>query len=306
MLIFSLDNQPIQAETLVSSLVSLNVSAALGECTQHHFPDGESYLNILSDVKDKNVIVVCQLHHPNDKLIDLMLFSETVKQQGARSVHLVAPYLAYMRQDIKFNPGECVTSRHVATWLSERFDSLITIDPHLHRYHELSEVYTIPNRVLHATDLMASYIQENIKKPLVIGPDSESEQWAKAVADLAGCDALVLNKIRHGDHDVEVSLPHLENYPNHQPVLIDDIISTGKTMLKAADNIVSLGAKAPVCIGVHAVFSQGALTEMEQGNIAEIVTCNTISHATNKISVIKKLAVAIVEMQEQLKEKGHV
>ena len=313
MLIFSLDGKIAQVKLLLAALSkhlgSVNVESqltldfVLGEHVQRQFPDGESYLNIISDVVGQDVIVLCQLHHPNNKLIELMLFAETAKQQGARTVSLVAPYLAYMRQDKKFQSGECITSRHVSSWLSERFDSIITIDPHLHRYHQLSEIYSIPGTVLHATDLMADYIRQHISKPLVVGPDGESEQWANAVAQQAGCDSIVLTKVRHGDHDVEVSLPELENYKDHQPVLIDDIISTGKTMIKAAENIVSLGGKPPICICVHPVFAEGALEEMLQADISEVISCDTIAHQTNKITVVDKLAQAIIRMQTDLNKQ---
>lgn len=313
MIIFSMDGQVAQAEALLIALKNnldrevldsqCPLKFSLGELIQRQFPDGESYINIVSDVAGQDVIVLCQLHHPNNKLIELMLFAETAKQQGAISVSLVTPYLAYMRQDKKFQSGECITSRHVSTWLSERFDSIITMDPHLHRYHQLSEIYSIPNTVLHATDLMADYIRQHIPMPLVIGPDSESEQWANAVAKKAGCDAIVLSKIRNGDHDVEVSLPELKNYSGYQPVLIDDIISTGKTMIKAAENIVSLGGKPPICICVHPVFAEGALEEMQQAKIAEVISCDTIKHATNKITVVNELAQAIITMQIALNKQ---
>lgn len=301
MLVFSLDGHLPAAQNLVAILSARLTAEAvtLGNLTLRHFPDGETYLNILSAVEQQDIVVLCQLHQPNEKIIDLMLFAETAKQQGAKSICLLAPYLAYMRQDKKFQAGESITSRHVAAWLSERFDSIITIDPHLHRYHDLSEIYTIPNRVMHATDLIADYIRHNIVKPLVIGPDSESEQWANAVARRAGCDAIVLNKIRRGDRDVEVSLPKLEHYPDHQPILIDDIISTGKTMIEAAENIVNLKGKAPICIGVHGVFSAGALAEMQAANIAQIITCNTIAHSTNAIDVTGLLAEAIIAIRNE-------
>lgn len=314
MLIFSLDGQVAQSKALLTALkkqfaeteFSADKDTSIGKHVQRQFPDGESYLNILSDVAGQDLVVLCQLHQPNNKLIELMLFAETAKQQGAKTITLVTPYLAYMRQDKKFKAGECITSRHVSAWLSERFDSIITIDPHLHRYHQLNEIYSIPNTVLHATDLMADYIRQHIAKPLIIGPDSESEQWANAVAQQAGCDSIVLTKIRRGDSDVEVSLPELENYPDHQPVLIDDIISTGKTMIKAAENIVSLGGKSPICICVHPVFAEGALEEMQLADIAEIISCDTILHASNKITVVEKLAQAIITMQAELNKQSNL
>jgi ribose-phosphate pyrophosphokinase len=305
MIVFSLDGELGKGQSLVAKLQSLlgEDQVQLGQFECRHFPDGETYLRIDSEVQQQTLLVLCQLHQPNNKLVDLMLFAETARQLGATRIHLVAPYLAYMRQDKQFNPGECISSRHVARWLSEHFDSLITLDPHLHRYHALDEIYTIPAQSLHATDLIAEYVRQHITKPLIVGPDSESEQWADAVASKAGCDAIVLSKQRKGDHEVEVSLPLLDQYPDHQPVLIDDIISTGRTMMMAAENIVQQGGKPAICIAVHGVFASGAFEEMQRSDIAEIITCDTILHSSNKISVMKKLARAVIEMQEQFAQQ---
>jgi len=233
--------------------------------------------------------------------VDLMYLSETLKQLGARSVGLVAPYLAYMRQDKQFHDGECITSRHFSRWISEHFDWLVTIDPHLHRYNSLDEIYSIPSRVVHATGVIADYLKSSVEKPLVIGPDAESEQWANAVAADAGCDAIVLEKIRSGDRDVEVSLPQLSDYPDHQPVLVDDIISTGKTMIKAAQNIQQLSGRETLCLGVHAVFAPGAVEDMKQAPISDVVTCNCIEHETNGMDVSNLLAGAVLDLLKSVK-----
>jgi len=273
----------------------------LAEFEHRCFPDGETYIRINSDVKDQDVLVVCQLHQPNQKTVDLMYLSETLKQLGARSVGLVAPYLAYMRQDKQFHEGECITSRHFSRWISEHFDWLVTIDPHLHRYNSLDEIYSIPSRVVHATGVIADYLKSSVEKPLVIGPDAESEQWANAVAADAGCDAIVLEKIRSGDRDVEVSLPQLSDYPDHQPVLVDDIISTGKTMIKAAQNIQQLSGRETLCLGVHAVFAPGAVEDMKQAPISDVVTCNCIEHETNGMDVSNLLAGAVLDLLKSVK-----
>ena len=109
-------------------------------------------------------------------------------------VGLVAPYLAYMRQDRRFKPGEAVTSREVAQLLSGAFDWLVTVDPHLHRYTSLAEIYRIPTHVTHAAPLISQWIKANVPRALVIGPDSESEQWVSAVASEAGAPFTVLRE----------------------------------------------------------------------------------------------------------------
>src|SRR5208282_2354296 len=129
---------------------------------------------------------------------------------------------------------------------------MITIDPHLHRRSSLAEIYSIPTKVAHAANHISAWIKSNIDKPVLIGPDAESEQWVADVANKAGAHFTVLKKIRHGDNDVEVSVPQVDEYKTYTPVLVDDIISTGRTMIETINHLKKAGMKAPVCIGVHA------------------------------------------------------
>ena len=105
----------------------------------HRFPDGESKLR-LPPTLPRHVIVCRSLDHPNDKLIELLLTAETARAAGAEQLTLVAPYLCYMRQDMAFHPGEAVSQRIIGRWLADLFDTVITVDPHLHRIDQLSEV----------------------------------------------------------------------------------------------------------------------------------------------------------------------
>lgn len=217
-------------QELTTSLAGI-LQAEVGEAVIRRFPDGETYVRLLSDVQQKQVILVCTLHQPDEKLLPLYFASRAARDLGAASVCLVAPYLSYMRQDKQFNPGEAVTSRYFANLLSGTVDSLLTIDPHLHRFHHMHELYTIPATALHAAPTLANWIRENIRQPLLIGPDEESMQWVKEVASLANAPYLVLHKTRLGDREVQVSQPEIQEYQSHTPVLVDDIISTARTRL---------------------------------------------------------------------------
>lgn len=262
------------------------------------FPDGELYYNLETDVSNQDIIILCHLHKPNEKALNLWMMASHLKDMGAKSIGLVAPYLAYMRQDIRFKPGECLTSKYFAQLISEKFDYLITIDPHLHRYKSLNEIYSIPSKVLHATDTIAQYIAK-LENPLVVGPDEESEQWAQQVAEKAQCDYIVLTKIRSGDRDVAIEVDDIQVYQQHTPVMVDDIISTGRTMLRTAEQLVKQGLQPPVCIGVHAVFSQDAIEEMQQGPIKDVITCNTIPHSSNQIDLSTLIVNGIKEMNHE-------
>lgn len=288
-IVFSLNHE----ETLAQN-VSARLPAELGITEVRRFPDGESYVRVLSDVGGMHAVIVCTLHQPNDKFIPLYFLCRTLKELGAFKITLVAPYLAYMRQDTRFKGGEAISSEYFAQLLSSFIDEIITVDPHLHRRDKMSEIYAIESNVLHTAGHIAQYIKNNIAMPLLIGPDSESEQWVSGVAQKAGAPFLILNKQRHGDERVEITVPDVKDYMDHVPVLVDDIISTAHTMMQAMAHLKRAGMKAPVCIGVHAVFARNAFEELKNSGAADIVTCNTISHPSNKIDISDLLVKALV------------
>src|SRR3990167_10491649 len=131
-------------------IIAEKMDIEVGKITWRDFPDGETYLRIESKIQDREIIILNSLEHPNLKIMPLLFLVETAKSLGAKRVGLCAPYLAYMRQDKQFQPGEGITSDYFAALLSHYFDWLVTVDPHLHRRHDLNEIYTIPNTALHA------------------------------------------------------------------------------------------------------------------------------------------------------------
>ncbi len=270
---------------LLSESITAGIKGEKGKLEIRQFPDGETYVRVMSDVKDKQIIIVCTLHQPDAKLLPLLFLCNLLRDLKVKSICLVAPYLSYMRQDKQFNPGEAVTSEYFAKLLSSFVDRLITIDPHLHRRVSMKEIYSVPCDVLHASGLISEWVKSNIPDAILIGPDSESEQWVSEVAQNAGVPFIVLHKIRYGDRDVEVSVPQVEKYKNHTPVLVDDIISTARTMIETIGHLNNAGMKPPVCVGVHAVFSGNAFEELKKSGINKIITCNTIPHSSNGIDI---------------------
>jgi ribose-phosphate pyrophosphokinase len=268
------------------------LDAEIGELELRAFPDGETYLRFVADVAGRTIVVVCTLDRPNEKMLPLIFAAATARELGAARIGLVAPYLAYMRQDRRFQPGEAVTSRQVAQLLSDAFDWLVTVDPHLHRYGSLAELYRIPARVVHAAPLISAWVRQHVADPVLIGPDSESEQWVAAVARDAGAPFTVLHKVRHGDRDVEISLPDMQALAGRTPVLVDDIISSGRTMLEAVRLTAALGGPAPICIAVHGLFADDADQMLARAG-ARVVTSNTIAHPTNAIDVHSAIADAV-------------
>lgn len=261
------------------------------------FPDGETYVRIDSDVKDRAAVILCSLRDPDTHFLPLVFLADTLRELGARQVGLVAPYLAYMRQDRRFQPGEAMTSTSFARLVSARFDWLITVDPHLHRRHSLGEIYTIAAEVVHAAPLLTEWIRANVAAPLVIGPDAESEQWVREVAEAVPCPYVVLEKTRRGDRNVEVSaIPNLDRWADRTPVLIDDIISSAHTMVEAVRQLrerPEAASPAPICLGVHGVFAEAAYEMLRLAGPARIVTTNSIPHPTNAIDLSAVLATPV-------------
>ena len=275
--------------------IAMKFKAELGEIVVRSFPDGESYVRVISNVNDKKVLIVCTLDHPDQKILPVYFLAQTVKELGAKEVGLICPYLAYMRQDKRFHPGEAVTSTHFAKLISQFADWMVTIDPHLHRRNNMSEIYSIPVKVLHAAPLVSAWIKDNIKNPLLVGPDSESEQWVKKVAEDAGAPFIVLEKVRKGDKDVEIKVPDFSTWKNYQPVLVDDIISTAHTMIETTKHLLQAGFNKPVCIGVHGIFAGNAYRELMDAGADSIVSTDSISHETNRISIAELVCQSLAD-----------
>ena len=284
---------PLPGNEALAEVVAKALSCDRGRLETRQFPDGESYLRFADDLGNRAVVLVCTLSRPNDKLLDLLFAAATARDLGATKVGLVAPYLAYMRQDRRFKRGEAITSKEIARLISDAFDWLVTVDPHLHRYGSLADIYAIPAQVVHAAPMISAWIKANIPDPILIGPDSESEQWVSAVAADAGAPFTVLEKVRHGDRDVEISIRDAVAVHGRTPVLIDDIISSGRTMLEAVRLVSNRSdQKQPVCIAVHGIFADNSDQALARAG-AQLVTCNTVPHASNAIDVRPALGVAV-------------
>ena len=273
--------------------IALFSDGEVGALESRPFPDDETYIRVASDVSGRETAIVCTLHKPNAAALPILFLADALRDLGARRVGLVAPYLAYMRQDIRFRAGEAVTSRSFADIVSERVDWLVTVDPHLHRIKRLTDVYRVPAVAVHASRDVGRWIAANVPAPFIIGPDEESAQWVRDVALAADAPSTTLTKSRHGDTLVVESIPDLADQRSRTPVLVDDIISTGRTMIAALEHLRQQGARPAWCVGVHAVFAADAYAALETAGAAGIVTTNTIPHASNRIDVAVTIGIHV-------------
>ncbi len=287
---------PIFDYTNLSKNIVNKLGCELGKLTIHQFPDEEIMIRIDTEIKNRDVIFFANLEKPVPKIFPLISSSCTAKALGARRIKLIVPYLPFMRQDKAFHLGEGITSKHFAELLSAYFDELITMDPHLHRLHSLSEIFSIKVQVVHATACIAQWIKQNVADPLLIGPDMESKLWVKKIAESIQAPFLTLAKNREGDREVQITISGLEPYKDKTPILIDDIISTGETMIEVLQHLQSSSFKSPICIAVHGLFSENSyskFSKLQKFNLHNIVTCNTVVHETNQIDVSNEFIKAL-------------
>lgn len=279
-----------------AAALGAGAAAVQGGIDWHRFPDGETRVRVDTPPAGQDVWLVCTLAEPDSKIPPLLFAAGTLRELGARRVGLVAPYLAYMRQDTRFHPGEAVSARLFGAWLSGHFDCLVTVDPHLHRLRSLREVFSGASRVVQAAPALAAWIRQRVEKPLLVGPDGESAQWVAQVAQQVGAPWTNLTKERFGDRDVKVTPPDVGAWRDRQPVLVDDIISSGETVIAAAASLRASGLQAPYCVAVHGLYTPESRRRLARAGIETLAVTNTIPQADAAIDIAPLVAAGMAEI----------
>ena len=280
------------ADLALAATIAPALQSRLAPVAWRHFPDGESLIALEEGLDGANVAILASLRDPDPLALPLRFAALTARELGARSVGLIAPYLAYMRQDTRFHPGEAVSAPLFARFLEDSFDWLVTADPHLHRFKRLQSLYRIPVAHVSATPAVADWIGRTIPDALLIGPDSESAQWVARIAAKGGLPYQVLNKQRHGDYQVHVSLPDATAAAGRTPVLVDDIVSSGHTILETLAHLQRLALPPPVLVAIHPVFAGDAYARLQDAGLTRIASTDTIAHPSNAIPLGAELAAA--------------
>lgn len=259
------------------------------EVELHRFPDGESRL-LLPTALPPQLVICRSLDRPNSKLVELMLVADAAREQGVKRLILVAPYLCYMRQDKAFQPGEIVSQKLIGRFFADHFDAVLTVDAHLHRISRLAQA--IPLQLAHnlsAAEALGHFVRENCTRPVLVGPDAESEQWVAAIAAHDRLDYCIAHKHRSGDREVEVSLPDFD-YGGRDIVLVDDVASTGTTLEMAALELKRRNAAAINVLVTHALFVDDACARLEAAGVENFWSCDSIPHPSNRVSLAPLLA----------------
>lgn len=259
----------------------------------HTLPDGES-LPSVSGVADI-ILLYRSLDRPDAKLMPLLLACDALRRAGAGRLVLVAPYLPYLRQDAVFEPGQPLSRDVIGGLLGPRFERVVTIEPHLHRTADLTPVFAgTPVTALSAAALLATRIGAT-EDPVIVGPDMESKPWVKGVAEALGAPHLVLHKMRHGDREVELEIPSVACVGGRRLVIVDDICSTGGTLIGAARQLREAGAASIEIAVVHALFRPSVGVALRRLGVRSVISTDATSHPSNRVPVAGLLADALFQ-----------
>ena len=260
------------------------------------FPDGESLVRVQGSAT--TALLFRSLDDPNARLVELLLAASALRDGGARRVILIAPYLAYMRQDMAFHPGEAVSQRVIGQMLATWFDGVVTVDPHLHRVASLTEVIPgIPAIAVSAAPALAEALSGTLDpRTVLVGPDSESRPWVESIAAPLGLPVLVGEKLRHGDRDVTLAIPGIAEVQGRPALLVDDMVSSGTTLATCARLLREAGATGVEAVVTHALASQADLDHLAAQGISRLRATDSISGPAAAIPLASVLASAVREL----------
>lgn len=258
----------------------------------HRFPDGE--LRVTVGPATATVILYAPLDHPNDKLVALLFAAEALRRGGAKRLVLVAPYLCYMRQDKAFHPGEAISQTAVGAWLATMVDRVVTVDAHLHRTHDICAVFPgIEAQDLSAMPAIARALSGIAASTVVVGPDEESQGWVGDLAGRLGLAHAVGRKTRAGDRSVQIAFADPGLFKGRPALLVDDIVSSGETLMVAAQALRAAHASAVEAVITHALFPPDMINEFHRAGIDTVRSTSSVPHPSNAIPLDDVLAAAL-------------
>jgi ribose-phosphate pyrophosphokinase len=254
------------------------------------FPDGERYIRIKKEVDD-GVVVVQSTGFPQDEnLMELFLILKTLRSMGVKDIRTVIPYFGYGRQEKRFNSGEAI-SAEVVCQLIEFAGASSVYSLNLHE-KSICDFFQIPAFNLSAMPAIAQYVGKNVEDPVIIAPDKGALGFAQEVAEILGCQADYLEKIRLSPEKVETKPKNLD-VEGRDAVIIDDIISTGGTIVNACQILKEHNVGQILVSCVHPVLVGDALLKIFAAGADDVVGTNTLKSEVSTVSVASLVAEAL-------------
>ncbi|MBE18635.1 MAG: ribose-phosphate pyrophosphokinase [Thaumarchaeota archaeon] len=287
---------------VLAAQVANKLGAKLGKLEITKFPDGEKYIRYHDKVENEDVVLIHPMGlTPDELFIEYLLICSALKDGKAKSIVTFVPYFAYARQDSRFNPGEPGSFHLVSKIIDDLgIDMIYTIDLHLQRVNDLSElIKNTPTKNLSAVPDIATWIKNNagLNNPIVLGPDEESEQWAKVAAETIGVDYEIMIKTRYSATEVSITTKEGKPLPvnGKDVVIIDDIISSGGTIIEAVKLVKEAGAGKIVVGCTHPVLRgktqfDSALANIYNSGVSIVVGTDSVPSQVSYVSIASVIA----------------
>ncbi|WP_211204350.1 ribose-phosphate diphosphokinase [Methanocaldococcus vulcanius] len=267
--------------------VSKLLNTKLARVEFKRFPDNEIYVRIVDEIKEyQEAVIINTQKNQNDAIIETILLCDALRDEGVEKIKLVVPYLAYARQDKKFNPGEAISIRALAKIYSNIVDELITINPH---ETHIEKFFTIPFKYGDAVPKLAEYVKDKVRDPIVLAPDKGALEFAKTASEILNAEYDYLEKTRLSPTEIQIAPKNLD-VKERDVVIVDDIISTGGTMATAIKLLKEQGAKKIIASCVHPLLIGDALNKLYCSGVEEVVGTDTYLSEVSKVSVAEIIA----------------
>ncbi len=257
------------------------LNAELLDVEIKRFPDGEIYTRINGDVEEE--VALIQTTYPNEKIIELFIIQDALREWGAKKIITVVPYFGYSRQDKIFKPGEAISARAMAKHIQIYSDIFVGIDLHA---ESILSYFDIPTHHLHATVPIAEYLRSK-NVDIVISPDKGGYTRAKLVAEKIGTEFDYLEKTRLSGTEVQIKPKNLD-VDGKVVGIVDDIISTGGTIARASEQLRDQGADKIYAVCTHGLFIGKAIENMKK--VDDFAATDTIESEHSRISVASVVA----------------
>lgn len=295
-LIFDLDKTPMSRE-LCGLLYMHEVDGEV-----KHFKDGEISVNINSSVRGQDVFIISSISTPvNEKLMAVLIVADALKRASCGWINLICPYLGYSRQDRKTEPRQPITARLVADLLQTAgINRIITVDLHA---TQIVGFYNIPVDNVSMVPVAAYHLRECINNPdmcVVVSPDHGGVTRAKTFADILGCEMAVIDKQRKKANEV-ANMQVIGNVRGKECIIVDDMIDTGGTLMKAAAELKKQGATQVIVYATHGLFSDDARKKIDEDqNIDMYVVSDTLPQTQNILHIAPFLQKVITSIDNKL------
>jgi len=275
------------ASQKLAAKVAWELDQNLSPIETRRFPDGERYIRIKGEIP-KEAVVIQSTGYPQDaNLMELFLILKNLKSLGVERTRVVIPYFGYGRQERRFKSGEAVS----AVIVSELLEAAGASEIYSINFHEknIKEFFNIPVHEISAMPLIANYIKETVDDPMILGPDKGALGFAQEIAGILNCDCDHLEKTRISPEKVETKPKNL-GVEGRDVVIIDDIISTGGTIVNATRLLKDLGANKVVVGCVHPVLVEDALLKIFAAGVDDVFSTDTLRSDVSSISVAPLVA----------------